>query len=179
MDESPLRIHIPHRALQGIPIHTRPVHQPERVGLQVTPGRRVVVAVPVLVQPGLGLEPLAGEAQALRRQGAGIHVDRMDAAEGGVGCGPDHRAGGVGRHDRPVDVVDVDVEGVPALDHRDGVVLQPDVLAQEGAAGAVVLDDPVAPPVEDRKMSWSPKFGFTLVAVGGATIGNTKKGDAR
>jgi hypothetical protein len=55
----------------------RPVHQPQRVGLEVPPRRRVVVVHPVLVEAAFGLEPLAGEAGGGGRSGGGV-----DAAEG-------------------------------------------------------------------------------------------------
>ena len=86
-------INPPPRALQSIPIHIRPVHQPEGVGLEVPARRRVVVAHPVLVEAvrrGIAplerflirltaLEALAGEAGGGGRSGGGV-----DAAEGGV-----------------------------------------------------------------------------------------------
>ncbi len=50
--EKPEWIHPPPRVPQRIPVHARPVHQAERVGLKVPPRRRVVVAHPVLVQAG-------------------------------------------------------------------------------------------------------------------------------
>ncbi len=85
------RVHVHHRVLTGVAIHARAVHQPQRVGLQIPPRRRVVVAHPVLVEAGFGLEPLAGEV----RGGVGAGGD-LDAAEGGVGGG-DGRAGGGAR----------------------------------------------------------------------------------
>ena len=65
----PPRIDPPPRALPRIPIHTRPVHEPERVGPQAPPRRRIVVPHPVLVQARFRLEPLPGEAQVDRRAG--------------------------------------------------------------------------------------------------------------
>jgi len=59
----PPRIRKPPRVLPRIAIHTRAIHQSEMVDLNVAPGGRVIVAHPVLEQTGLGLEPLAGEAQ--------------------------------------------------------------------------------------------------------------------
>ena len=63
------RINPPPRVLLHIPLHTRPIDQPQWVGLEVSPRRRVVVAHPVLVEAALGLKPLAGEA--VGREGAG------------------------------------------------------------------------------------------------------------
>ena len=72
-----LRINPAQRTLPHILIHRRPVHQPERVGLNVAPRRRVVVAHPVLVEAGFALEPLAGEAGGREISGGG-----MDPTEG-------------------------------------------------------------------------------------------------
>ena len=76
----PPRIDPPSWVLQNIPIHTRPVHQPQRVGLEVPSRRRVVVAHPVLVEAGFALEPRAGEAG-----GGGCWGGGVDGAEGGEG----------------------------------------------------------------------------------------------
>jgi hypothetical protein len=86
----------PHqRALPRIGIHARAVaqerRQPERVGLGVAAGGRVVVAVPVVVEPRLELEPLAGEAGVE----GGRAGDLMHRAEGLVEGPPDGGAGSV------------------------------------------------------------------------------------
>ncbi len=63
-----------------IPIHTRPIHEPERVRLRVAPQGRIVLPVPVVVQAGFGLEPLAGEAGIQRcRAGDRVHPARPSA----------------------------------------------------------------------------------------------------
>ena len=134
----PPRIDPPSWVLQNIPIHTRPVHQPQRVGLEVPPRGRVVVAHPVLVEAvrrGIAplerslarltaLEPLAGEAVGREGSGGGV-----DAAEGGVGGGPDFHSGGVGREDRAGDVVGADEVDRAAFDHRDRLPGVPDIFA--------------------------------------------------
>ena len=87
--------------LPCIAINRRPIDQPQWVGLDVPPRRRIVVAHPVLIKPRFHLEPLAGEAQVDRR--AGHH---MDAPERLVARRPHHRPGArlsqtpVGRYDR-------------------------------------------------------------------------------
>ena len=58
----PPRIDPPPRVLERVAVDARSVDEPERIGLDVAPGRRIVVAHPVLVQAGLSLEPLATEA---------------------------------------------------------------------------------------------------------------------
>ena len=69
----PPRINPPPRVLPRIPKDARPVDEPQRVGFDVPPRRRIVVPHPVLVQARFELEPLAGEAQVDRR--AGQHMD--------------------------------------------------------------------------------------------------------
>jgi hypothetical protein len=100
-----------------VPVHTRPIDQPQRVGLEVSPGRRVVVAHPVLVEAVrrviaplerslirlTPLEPLAGEAGGGEGSGGGV-----DAAERLVSGGPDFHSAGVRREDRAADVVGAD-----------------------------------------------------------------------
>ena len=61
--ELPRRVRPHHRALQRIAIDARPVDQPQRVGLEIPPRHRIVVAHPVLVQARLRLEPLPRKAQ--------------------------------------------------------------------------------------------------------------------
>lgn len=83
--------------------HRPPDHQPQRIDLEVPAGRRAVVAHPILVEAALGLEPLAGEVGGGERSGGGV-----DAAEGGVGAGPDFHSSGVRREDRAADLVGAD-----------------------------------------------------------------------
>jgi hypothetical protein len=71
----PIRVHVPLRITTRIRIHTRPIDEPERVGLGVAARGRIIVAVPVVVQAGLELIPLAGQT-VLVRQRTG---DRMRA----------------------------------------------------------------------------------------------------
>ena len=54
------------RASSNIPIQTWPIDEPQRVGLGVAAEARIVVPVPVVVQAGLDLEPLAREARVER-----------------------------------------------------------------------------------------------------------------
>ena len=75
---------------------------------------------------------------------AEIGDDRLDAAEGGVAGLPDHRAGGVGRHHRPVDVIDMEEVERAALDQRERTVAEPDILAHESAGAAIMLGDTLA-----------------------------------
>lgn len=67
-------------------IDARPIDEPEGIGFNVPPRRRIVVAHPVLVKAAFGLEPLAGEAQVDR--GA---TRRQHPAAGQVGRRPDYR----------------------------------------------------------------------------------------
>ena len=131
-DELAGRVREPQRRLLHIPIHTRPVHQPQRVGLEVPPGRRVVVAHPVLVEAGFALEPLAGEPCGGEGAGAYVHP-----AEGLVGGGPDLHPAGVGREDRPADVVGADEGDDAAFDDRDRFPPVPDVFTDEGSQRGV------------------------------------------
>ena len=49
-------------AVADIRIHARPIDEPERIGLRIPADGGIVVPVPVVVQAGFDLEPLAGEA---------------------------------------------------------------------------------------------------------------------
>ena len=69
---SPLGSSILPRRLQCIPIHASPVHQPQRVGLDVAPSSGIILPHPVLVQAAFKLGPLAGEAKANRNARGGI-----------------------------------------------------------------------------------------------------------
>ena len=80
----PPRISPPPRVLPHIPINTRPIDQPQRIGFQIPPRRRIIIPHPVLVQAGFGLEPLAGEAE-----GRGDAARSADSAEREIGQGPD------------------------------------------------------------------------------------------
>ena len=62
----PFRIDQDERRSFRIPIHTGPIDEPERVGLGVAADAGIVVPVPVVVQAGLDLEPLAREARVER-----------------------------------------------------------------------------------------------------------------
>ena len=72
----------------------------------------------------------------------------MDAAEGGVGGGPDFYAGGVRREDRAADVIGADEADHPTLDHGDRIPAVPDIFAEEGTRGLVVFGDAAAVQVE-------------------------------
>jgi hypothetical protein len=88
-----------HRALQRIPIYARPIHQPQRVRFQIPPRRRVIIPHPVLVQAGLGLKPLAGEAGIDWRARHRAHT-----AKRRIAGGPDLDPGGIRRKHGPPDV---------------------------------------------------------------------------
>ena len=126
----PQGIHPPPRVLLHIPVNAWAVHQPQWIGFQVTPRGRIVIPHPVLMQPRLTLEPLAGEA--VGRKGTGRSVDR---AERGVGGGPDFCAAGVGGERWTADVVGADEADHPAFDHRDGIPAVPDIFAEQSAGG--------------------------------------------
>ena len=96
------------------------------------------------MQAGFGLEPLAGEAG-----GDGGACGGADAAEGQVACGPGFGAGCVGAEHWPSDVVGADEGGYSAFDHRDGLALQPDIFADQGTGGFVVLGNAVARAIEN------------------------------
>jgi hypothetical protein len=115
----------PQWRLKRIPIHAGSVDQPQRVGLQVSPCRGIVVSHPVLVQACFGLEPLAGEAQVDGAAGGDPHP-----AEGEVAGGPDDGAVCVRRIRGPPYVVSAHIADHPALDHRDGRAVQPDILPE-------------------------------------------------
>ena len=120
------------------------------------------MAVPVVMQAGFELEPLAGEAQ-VERQRAG---QRLHGAPGLVLGLPHQRLGRVRHANRPVQVIRVDVVGrgrrVDAIHNRDRPVDlgarggrrrdfrlgQPDVLAHR-RAGRVEFGDDVAATVVD------------------------------
>ncbi len=61
-------IHPPLRAAPRIPVHTRAIHEAERVGLGVAAQGWIVVPVPVVMQARFELVPLAGEAGVERRR---------------------------------------------------------------------------------------------------------------
>jgi hypothetical protein len=130
----PRRVHVHHRALSGVAVDRGTIDQPQRVGLEVSSRRRVVVAHPVLVEAAFGLEPLAGEAGGGGRSGGSV-----DAAEGDVGGGPDLCARRVRRKHWPADVVSADEGDDAAFDHGDGVPAVPDILADQGGGELVVL----------------------------------------
>ena len=96
------------------------------------------------MQAGFGLEPLSGEAGIDRGAGGG-----PNAAEGQVACGPDLGAACVGAEDGAADVVGADEGGYSAFDHRDGLALQPDIFADQGTGGFVVLGNAVARAIEN------------------------------
>ena len=89
------------------------------------------------------MEPLAGEAGFDGDAGGGA-----DAAEGEIGCSPDHCACGVCRKHGPADVIGADVADDPALDHRDGFPAVPDVFSDQGTGGFVVFGDSAALGIE-------------------------------
>ena len=82
----------------------QPTHQPDRIAGQVAPGLRVVIAVPVVVQAGLGVVVLAREAQVERQAAGGDGL-----AEGPVVGFPGDGAGGIGQHLGRAQVIDVDL----------------------------------------------------------------------
>jgi hypothetical protein len=64
------------RTTTRIPIHTRPIDEAERVGLDVAAEGRIVAAVPVVMQAGFGREPLTGEP-GVERGAAGDAVNTV------------------------------------------------------------------------------------------------------
>jgi hypothetical protein len=101
------RVCPPERALQRIPIDTRPIDEPQRIGLEISSCCWIVVSHPVLVQARFHLEPLAGEAEGDGGAGGGA-----DAAEGEVARGPDDSAGVVGGEGRAADVIGAEGSGL-------------------------------------------------------------------
>ena len=75
LDAFPPWVRIHDGILPGIPIDTGPIHQPQRVCLQIPSRCRIVIPHPVLVQAGFGLEPLAGEPR-VGGDGAGADTAR-------------------------------------------------------------------------------------------------------
>jgi hypothetical protein len=102
------------------------------------------VAVPVVVQTGLELVPLAGEA-VVERGGAG---DGAHLAIGQIACLPDHIPVLVGHHERALEMIGVDIIEVRCGhtgfgNHGQRPPLEPDVFGDE-AAGGVVFGDHIA-----------------------------------
>lgn len=103
------------------------------------------MAVPIIRQPGLELEPLAGEAVVVGRRAG----DRMNGAEGRVMRPPDDRARGIRHHHRPAEMVGMHPEqaGVrlvhAAIEHRDRQIVEPDVFAERVPRRVELGDDPV------------------------------------
>lgn len=89
-------IHTHKRAVPRIGIDTRPVDEAERVGLGVAAGNGIVVAVPVVVKPGLDLIELAGEAHIQRERTR----DGKCLAPRTPGSLPDDGLGAVGDQNR-------------------------------------------------------------------------------
>jgi hypothetical protein len=121
--------------------------------------------VPVVVQAGFGLVPLAGES-GVERRGAG---DAVRAAPGLPDGGPHRDLGGVGHQHRPVEVVDADVPNrharrADAVDHRQRAIhlrhrltrrrdlglRQPDVLADGARRRPRCFGNDVAEDVVDK-----------------------------
>ena len=105
----------------------------------------VLIPHPVLVQAGFALEPLAGEAQGDRGARGGADFSKREVCRG-----PGLGAGSVRRKDRSADVVDADEVHHPALDHRNGLAVQPDIFPDQRAGSLVVFGDAVAVAVEHR-----------------------------
>ena len=124
----PSRVYVHHRIRAGIAIDTRPIHQPQRVGLDVPSGRRVIVPHPVLVQAGLALKPLAGEAEVWIGAGGGL-----DPAEGQIGRLPDLCPAAVRRKHRPPDMIGAHEVERPVLKHPNNRAIRPDILADQAA----------------------------------------------
>jgi len=103
---------------------------PERVWAGVAAECRVVVPVPIVVQPGLELEPLTRKALVLDERPR----DRRHGAEGLVGGRPHHAARRVGHQLGPLQVVGMHVVERRAgsigraVQHRHRLIARPDVL---------------------------------------------------
>ena len=110
----------------------------ERIGGDVPACGGVVMAVPVVREVALDLEPLAGEPQGLGcRACRGIHraerlVDRL----------PDHGPRRIGHEVGPVEMIGVHPVGFvrrhALVDHRHGQIAEPDIFAR-GAGRACAI----------------------------------------
>ena len=98
-----LWVNVPPWVLPDVAVDARPIDEPERIGVQIPPRRRIVVAHPVLVKAGFGLEPLAGgevrcgglERRCLGRNG-GVNPALLLARNDNRAHGEDPQ-GGVGK----------------------------------------------------------------------------------
>jgi hypothetical protein len=101
---SPIPVNLALRYPLHIGIEGGSIHEPQRIGLGVAAQRWIVLPVPVVVQAGFGLEPLAGEA-GVEGGGAVDHVGGAERLPEGI---PDQRLGRSRHLDRTVEVVDAD-----------------------------------------------------------------------
>ena len=116
----------------GVGVGVQPTHQPDRITGQVPPGLRVVIAVPVVVQAGLGVVVLAREAQVERQAAAGDRLTERPVV-GFPGDGP----GGIGQDLGRAQVIDVDLVDRIVGEVGQRGAIQPGILRQGGAAVGV------------------------------------------
>ena len=112
-------------------VGVQPTHQPDRVAGQVAPGLWVVIAVPVVVKPGLGVVILAREAQVERQAAGGDGVTK-----GPVVGFPGDGTAVIGQHLGRAQVVDMDVVDLAAAEVGQRGAVQPDIFGEGGAVVA-------------------------------------------
>jgi len=122
--------------LQSISVNTRPINQPQRVGLQIPPRRWIIIAHPVLVQAGLALKPLTGEAEVYRRSCGCLHPAKRQIA--GL---LDFQTSVIRGETWPSDLIRAHVIHRVVLDHCNGNTIKPDVFPQQAAGlGHVIIE---------------------------------------
>src|SRR5471030_465881 len=100
----PQRINPPRR-IQPIPIPVQSPRQLQRILRQIPPNVRVVVPMPVVMQPCLRVEILTLKPQWLIQHLIGVAVEAGQSAMGGVLRRPDYVAAVVGQFLRRTKVV--------------------------------------------------------------------------
>ena len=141
----PLGINIGQWVSADVAVQTPPAAKPNRIRLHIPPKRGVVMAVPVVGEAALELEPLAGEAHVLRRR---VRPDVGHPAERRVDHVP-HPARILRRHSRRthqvVDMHEIDdrIARGDIVGHRHRHVVQPDVFALRLPGGVELGDDVV------------------------------------
>src|SRR6266852_2963672 len=145
-DILPSRIGEVYRVVAYIAVGVYASFQPDRIAFDISPGARIVVAEPVLVQPVLDIEILPREAQ-IGERGEGLLLGLAEGAQHRV---PGERLARVGGLLRRIEMVGVDEVEVAAGDQRERHVVEPDILGLRRTGGTIALGEEMARAVVDE-----------------------------